>query len=515
MTTAYDTTEKQLKQTHRRHPKQSDPFSRMSAADKEQYRLEFIAMEQHLQRMCMESRNGPPILERVDPMDYYRDMFPEGSFETCTWEQQLNDAGEPVMVARPGLERRPNGMISILNDKEERGRSYTRLVFDDLEEIKANMDKEKALISPIGFCGRKRRSSLAYCFFGMVFDLDNVGLDELDNLLYQMQNGALPMATYLVHTTSGFHVVYLFDDPIPALPQYFDSLNHLKADISDQLWTKYTSRDKNKQFQGIFQGFRMAGTPTKLGPDYRSTVFRLGKKTTIHALNEYALEENKCIFDDIKHISLAEAKEMWADWYQRRIVEGRAVGEYALSERERIRRRAWYDTWKQRIRRGAKEGYRHYCVGVLFHYAMKAEIPLEEVLNDALDMVYILDMRTEKPENEFTADDVYAAMIYYERRFIRLGRKGIQRLTNIDIGETKRNGRPQKVHMSIASAIRDVIYPDGEWRNKDGRPVGSGTKQAIVQEWRQTHPNGKKADCIRETGLSKPTVLKWWDSKEG
>lgn len=28
-----------------------------------------------------------------------------------------------------------------------------------------------------------------------------------------------------------------------------------------------------------------------------------------------------------------------------------------------------------------------------------------------------------------------------------------------------------------------------------------------------TAPDGRKADCIRDTGLSKPTVYKWWDSE--
>ena len=44
------------------------------------------------------------------------------------------------------------------------------------------------------------------------------------------------------------------------------------------------------------------------------------------------------------------------------------------------------------------------------------------------------------------------------------------------------------------------------WRDRNGRP----SKANIVQLWQQEHPNGRKADCIRDTGLSKPTVYKWW-----
>ncbi len=48
------------------------------------------------------------------------------------------------------------------------------------------------------------------------------------------------------------------------------------------------------------------------------------------------------------------------------------------------------------------------------------------------------------------------------------------------------------------------------WRNGNGRKP----KADIVKEWRLAHPEGRKVDCIRDTGLSKPTVYKWWDIKD-
>ena len=50
------------------------------------------------------------------------------------------------------------------------------------------------------------------------------------------------------------------------------------------------------------------------------------------------------------------------------------------------------------------------------------------------------------------------------------------------------------------------------WREGNGRPKGSGTKKNIISAWRETHPDGTKAECIRDTGISKPTVYKWWDA---
>ena len=51
---------------------------------------------------------------------------------------------------------------------------------------------------------------------------------------------------------------------------------------------------------------------------------------------------------------------------------------------------------------------------------------------------------------------------------------------------------------------------NGECTN-GGRPKGSGTAQSKVQEWKQQHPEGRKVDCIRDTGLDKKTVYKWWE----
>lgn len=36
------------------------------------------------------------------------------------------------------------------------------------------------------------------------------------------------------------------------------------------------------------------------------------------------------------------------------------------------------------------------------------------------------------------------------------------------------------------------------------------SQKRYSSKWRLEHPEGKKADCIRDTGLDKKTVYKWW-----
>jgi hypothetical protein len=82
----------------------------------------------------------------------------------------------------------------------------------------------------------------------------------------------------------------------------------------------------------------------------------------------------------------------------------------------------------------------------------------------------------------------------------------ITQRTAIPIQKNKRNFRKQELHLQRARAVQNIDYPNGEWRNKEGRP----TKQAIIEQWQQSHPTGTKADCIRETGADRKTVSKYW-----
>ena len=438
--------------------------------------------------------------QEVTPFEYYRDMFPEGSFESEGVEDQ---------------ERRPNGIVSVLEDADQPGRRYNRILFDDLKMLDEVMDKEFVVIAPIGYSGRRRLSKNGFSFFGMIIDLDNVGVENLEDLLYEMEQGILPYSSYIVQSGTGIHVVYCFETEIPALNKYFDSLNRLKESLTSKIWNHYTSRDAHKQYQSIWQAYRMVGTKTKMKTS-RVTAFKTGKKVTINYLNEFVEKENQCIFNDLKHTSLIEAKEKWPTWYER-VTSGKPVGSYKLSdlgakkeEIERNRRRCWYYAWIEKLKKGCYDGNRYYSIGVLYSMAQKAEIPLEEVTNDALALVPYLNSLTKKKNNEFTEQDVLAAAIYYDRKYIKMGRAGILKMTNIDIGETKRNHQSRKHHLEEARAIRDVRMNriGKKWDEGNGRKP----KCEEVKEWRMLHPGGTKAECIKGTGISKPTVYKWWDA---
>ena len=125
--------------------------------------------------------------------------------------------------------------------------------------------------------------------------------------------------------------------------------------------------------------------------------------------------------------------------------------------------------------------------------------------------------------------------------------------------KTKRreNPLPQEEHLKLARERCNELHPDGSWRGKNAESTkekilsfmksnpeasineciaGCGcSKPSVYKYWdeccmelglngkmrmdnserikvyREKNPNAKKIDCIRELGLSKSTVYKYWD----
>ena len=111
--------------------------------------------------------------------------------------------------------------------------------------------------------------------------------------------------------------------------------------------------------------------------------------------------------------------------------------------------------------------------------------------------------------NRFTKDDVVCALEMFNEDYVTFPRDDIAKLSGLTMPVNKRNWRKQEQHLRLARGQLAILKDMGETRQ--GRPKDSGTAQARVYEWRQQHPEGRKADCHRETGLDPKTVRKWWD----
>jgi hypothetical protein len=117
---------------------------------------------------------------------------------------------------------------------------------------------------------------------------------------------------------------------------------------------------------------------------------------------------------------------------------------------------------------------------------------------------------TDKDDNHFTVKDVMDALQSFEDKgYVTYPINSISNRSGIPIEKNKRNGLKQNQHLYLARRRKeDMKAIELPMKAPEGRP----DKSEIVREWRIGNPNGKKADCIRETGLDKKTVYKWWDS---
>lgn len=423
--------------------------------------------------------------EEVSPRDFYRDVFPEGSFE------------------RRGCmeDSKSNGVVTVIDG--EKARNY--LVFDDLEIIDDIKGTEFAIMSPVGYSGRNRTAKNARWLYGIGIDLDGVGMAQLRDVFHQMKHEFLPQCTYCVNSGHGLHLYYLLEKPVPLYRHLHDRLRDFKYELIAKIWNRYTSTYTERdqvQYQGIFQGFRAVGTQSKLGKRYIVTAFKTGERVTIEYLNTFLMDKSKALIDFgyKSDLSLSEAKEKYPEWYERRVVRGESRGRWHI-------KRDLYDWWLRKLQGGeASVGHRYWCLSVLAAYGVKCDVPEDEVLTDALELLPALDEISDDEHNRFTKRDVLDAMNMYQESYVTYSRAEVERVSGITVPANKRNGRKQALHLVRARAVQEVDYPNGVWRNRDGRP----SKQQIVLEWQAAHPDGRKIDCERATGLSRHTVLKWW-----
>ena len=430
--------------------------------------------------------------DEVTPKEFYRSIFPMGELQE---KGVMNDRKYNAIA----IEVMPD-------DSEIQTKRYT--ITDDLDQIdKLVKHKNFILLSPISYCGKSRESVNARFIYALAIDLDGVNkVQNMADLFHQMDVADfLPRPTYVVSSGNGLHIYYVFKEPIPCFKNITDQMVRLKHNLTKKLWNGYlTDLSENVQYQSLFQGFRLVGGVTKNGDIVRA--FETGKKVDLEYLNQYVQSENQVKkFTYKSKLTLEQAKKKYPEWYDKRIVKKLPKGTWKC-------KRDLYDWWKRKLMTEIVEGHRYYGVMMLSIYAKKCGITREELEQDAFGFISRLDRLTSSEDNHFTRADVLSALEMYNDNYITFPIETISKLTNVRIDRNKRNGLKQKQHLHLARRrkedMKDIDLP---MKAPEGRPKGSSKERKIVMEWQTNHPDGKKADCIRDTGLSKPTVYRWWN----
>lgn len=412
---------------------------------------------------------------------------------------------------------RPNA-IYLYQDEQDEGterRLRRRVMLSDTWEsdymnyVECN---PMTLCSGLTYRSRTNRLQNAQRMNALIFDLDGVGAYELKNLLLRFGKPAnkvrtLPNPTFLVMSGAGVHLYYVFETPIDLYPNIKLQLKALKYDLTFRIWEyKSTSTKKEIQYQSINQAFRMVGSINgKYGAPLRA--FKIGEKVTLEYLNEYAIKpENRVDINRPFHpsrMTREQAKKAYPEWYQRVVVEKKkGLKKWDIKSKQGY---ALYEWWLNRVSE-IKGGHRYYFLMCLVIYACKCDVPREKLERDMYAAYE--ELRTVEHDNPLTEEDIKSALETYDKEYYNFTISDIEHLTELRIERNKRNGRKRAEHIKLMNFVRDEINGNKDWRNKNGRP--SAEKQIIA--YLREHPDATKAEVIRGTGLSKPTVYKHYEA---
>lgn len=426
--------------------------------------------------------------DELTPKEFYRNIFAPGELAS---HQERTAKGKYHGIA-----------VELLPKEENNINARRYIITDELDILDKLLEKDNfIIISPISYIGRSRKSENARHIYAMAIDLDGITKENnLRDLFYQIENEVLPKPTYIVTSGNGLHLYYQFEKPISCYKKTIEQLQRMKSNLTKKIWNQYVTTLSDKpQIESLFQGFRMCGGVTKDG--HRTKAFVTGDKVTIEYLNGFVFDD-KCKVKEVEYkseLSLEEAKKKYPEWYKKRIEQQKPKGTWQCKI-------DLYNWWLNRIKSESTVGHRYFCIGMLAVYAKKSGVDREQLEHDAFSLLDKMDELTVDENNKFTREDIFSALELYNDNYITFPIDTISQLTNIHIEKNKRNGRTQEIHLERARAVQAIDYPNGEWRNKKGRP----TKEKIVTEWRQSHPGAKPKDCITDTGISKNTVYRYW-----
>lgn len=445
--------------------------------------------------------------DEVEPVEFYRDLFPAGELQT---KGDYTKGKYNALIVAVTKEKKKDGKPRI--------KRYT--MTDDLEILEQLQQSDDfCLCSPLTYAGKERSAKNARFAYAIAVDLDKirtkdgqpVGLIDLWNG-HIMRAERIPKPTYIVSSGTGLHLYYVFDQAVALFQDTAKQLQDYKRELTELIWNEGIVDIKDQreiQQEGIYQGFRMPGTITKGGA--RARAFLTGEKVTLDYMNQFARKHPVDRFAYKHNLSLAEAAEKYPDWYERRIKNKEPRGVWHIS-------RNVYDWWKREILAGARVGHRYNCLMTLAIYARKCSmydekhnpnpVTYEELEADCYEIMDYFESLTDSEDNHFTTGDVMDALEAFEERWLTYPRNSVEYKSGIPIPANKRNGQKQEWHLEEARSIRDIrMRRQGrKWTDGNGRkPKGD-----IVEQWQQAHPEGRKADCIRDTGLDKKTVYKYW-----
>ena len=349
------------------------------------------------------------------------------------------------------------------------------------EAVSACEGRNDVLLGGTSYFNEFISKATAKNIYTLIIDMDNVYsgvLQRAFELDWRREGGEpVPMPTYIVNSGTGLHLYFVFDRPLPCYKSQMAQIDQMYRRLAVLETTKRIFLPSRPSVQWFGQDFRMAGGNGKNG--WRNTCFRVGERWNADKLAE-AVGLSGVHFNHAGDQKRKGKKNIQKDGNGKPYPKRKG---YYLNARV-------YESSVERCEGETKEGNRYTSMCALSVLAWKCRIPRERLEKDlhALLVPYNKD-----------------AMKMYNEKAMQTPKLRTQDWLGWNFKGARRNGRKQETHLILARSQKSVLKKIGEMK-----PEGRPTAEHTVREWQEANPEGRKADCIRETGLSKPTVYRWW-----
>lgn len=405
-----------------------------------------------------------------------------------------------------------------INPIDEKYTSYNRIqakwmyyqrVDDSLRQIGMCFGQQSCLMAPADYYGRKPLQETIGRLYAIAIDVDDMRPEKLEETIKYDFFGFKP--TYIVQSGTGMHFYYILDYPLPMLYSYRPKIRHLKmalakyfvnADVSYS-HTKPDPQEWDKQF-------RVVGSKSKVSGRFVNA-YKVGDiwkiEDLVHLVNKGRPNEKIGEFEswELK----GKSGMTRAEWLAKTAEIKKEREEKYGTKKMSIGGRGFYDSWTERILDDESLGSRFHRTCILYSDAAFCGIPFSEVDDFATKTLYHYYNQPQVAKgNPFLMSDIKSASKFYNsaERYKSFSLNTIEDMTGIRLPRAKRNGNSRAVHCAMMRATKEIKKKMG-LIDSDGRP----TAEQTVRDFLQDHPDAKKVEVIRETGLSKPTVYKWYD----
>lgn len=498
--------------------------------------------------------------EPIAPLDFYRAIFPLGELATYTDSPRALEHNAEwkynAILLENTHERKPTVRKNPWNGKKEHTEKEiwkNHIVLDDLSQIEKAVSqfgstKSDFFIAPMSYLGRRRIKKNERWVYACIVEVDHPRTDIIhghrrqtgvEQLIQEWTDSATgySMPSACVCSGSGLHLIYLLDRPYPIADQEAQRRWDLfRSRFTKRIWSKDVTKEAI-QIENHCQSFRAVGTRTK--KDQLVEAFWLSRKRyTIDELfsiipydDPYPQEDEseeeyfhryfrshfppESFMKTVKQYmpklqqadkplspKLQEAKEKWPEWYQTRIVEKqppKQPGQWTCN-------RGLYDWFLREAKKDPYVGSRYHRIHALAEFAVKCGISYDELKRDAYEL-YTLFREVDMGQPFTYAEYIKARDEYFSTEAHKSTRQWIETKTGVEMNPpAKRNGRTKADHLQWANHQRKQRH------DQTGEPYGGGRpdKCLAIRQWQSQHPGGTKMECHRDTGISRPTIDKWW-----